>query len=214
MAGLIAGADIVLGAPPRPWVSRRAHRQSRDPVPVVAQDLVRYLMPGRLRGCSGGGGRGCCGHGHHASWCAGRRAGRRSGHRGDPRQRRAWSWHRCVPEHVRVRAGDRDAGVPGEPAEAPGGGVPVHPGVPRLLGRTGTLARVPMARPVARQMDVRLLAACSLNWAVRCGCCSCQSGAGGGRPGGGGHGREVESLVRRGDPAGQGALCRVPAGGG
>jgi hypothetical protein len=27
--GLIAGADIVFGAPPRPCVSRRAHRQSR-----------------------------------------------------------------------------------------------------------------------------------------------------------------------------------------
>ena len=33
-----------------------------------------------------------------------------------------------VPEHVRMRPGDRPPGLLGEPPQAPGGGVPVHSG--------------------------------------------------------------------------------------
>jgi len=51
---------------------------------------VRCRRPCRRRGCSSGGGRGSCGPGRSASWCAGRRAGRRSGHPASPRPHPAW----------------------------------------------------------------------------------------------------------------------------
>src|SRR5450755_4122003 len=44
MAGLIAGADIVFGAPPRPCVSRRAHRHDRS---------ARRATRPRSRSCHG-----------------------------------------------------------------------------------------------------------------------------------------------------------------
>jgi len=34
----------------------------------------------------------------------------------------------CMAEHMRMRPGDLDAGGFGQPVQAPGGGVPVHPG--------------------------------------------------------------------------------------
>ena len=57
--------------------------------------------------------------------------------------------HECVPEHMRMRPGDRHGRLLREPPQPPGGGVPVHP---RAAGVEQDRApvRPPAARSIAR----------------------------------------------------------------
>ena len=77
------------------WVcslSTHSHRQCRtSPAAGAAGDVgeIRCRRPCRRPGCSSGGGPGCCGPGHTASSCEGRRDGQRSARRASRRQRRA-----------------------------------------------------------------------------------------------------------------------------
>jgi len=54
-----------------------------------------------------------------------------------------------VAEHVRVRPGDPDAGLVGEAAEPPGGGVAVHPGA-AAAEQNRAAGAVPIARSITR----------------------------------------------------------------